>query len=88
MIERRVTEQLIGTQASVQMGELRSIQVFVVGDAQTARAPTRSMGCRRSPMHCSSAAVSTTIGSLRNIELKRNGQTVTRLDLYDLLLRR
>jgi protein involved in polysaccharide export with SLBB domain len=27
------------------------------------------------------------IGSLRNIQLKRNGQTVTTLDLYDLLLR-
>ena len=26
------------------------------------------------------------IGSLRNIELKRNGQLVTTLDLYDLLL--
>src|SRR5690606_9179005 len=27
------------------------------------------------------------IGSLRNIELKRNGRTVVRFDLYDLLLR-
>src|SRR5690606_25673594 len=27
------------------------------------------------------------IGSLRNIELKRNGATVSKLDLYDLLLR-
>ena len=33
MLEQRVIEQLIGTQASIQMGELRSIQVFVVGDA-------------------------------------------------------
>jgi len=29
----------------------------------------------------------TEIGSLRNIQLKRNGKTVARLDLYDLLLR-
>ena len=34
LIEQRVSEQLIGVEVSVSMGELRGIQVFVLGDAE------------------------------------------------------
>lgn len=86
MIEQRVTEQLIGTQVSVQMGELRSIQVFVVGDAKYPGSYTVSgLSTITNALFISGGVKE--IGSLRNIELKRGGQTITRFDLYDLLLR-
>jgi polysaccharide biosynthesis/export protein len=86
LIERRVSEQIIGTQASVQMGELRSIQVFVAGDAQQPGSYTVSgLSTITNVLFVSGGP--TKVGSLRNIELKRNGQVVTRFDLYDLLLR-
>lgn len=86
LIEQRVTEQLIGTQVSVQMGELRSIQVLVVGDVQQPGSYTVSgLSTITNALFVSGGVKE--IGSLRNIELKRNGQTVTRFDLYDLLLR-
>ena len=85
-LEQRVTEQLIGTQVSVQMGELRSIQVLVVGDVQQPGSYTVSgLSTITNALFVSGGVKE--IGSLRNIELKRNGQNVTRFDLYDLLLR-
>jgi len=86
MIENRVSEQMIGTQAVVGIGELRSIRVFVLGDAMTPGSYTVSGLSTITNALFVSGGVKT-IGSLRNIELKRNGATVARLDLYDLLLK-
>lgn len=86
MIERRVSEQMIGTQASIGIGELRTIRVFVLGDAETPGSYTVSgLSTITNALFVSGGVKK--IGSLRNIELKRNGATVTRLDLYDLLLK-
>jgi polysaccharide biosynthesis/export protein len=85
MLEQRVREQLIGTQASISLGELRSIRVFVMGDAELPGSYTVSgLSTITNALFVSGGIKK--IGSLRNIELKRNGRTVTRLDLYDLLL--
>jgi len=86
LIENRVSEQMIGTQASVGIGELRSIRVFVLGDAETPGSYTVSGLSTITNALFFSGGVKK-IGSLRNIELKRNGVTVQRLDLYDLLLK-
>jgi polysaccharide biosynthesis/export protein len=86
VLTERVSEQLIGTQASVQMGELRSIRVFVLGDANQPGSYTVSGLSTISNALFVSGGVKL-IGSLRNIELKRAGRTVSRFDLYDLLLR-
>jgi polysaccharide export outer membrane protein len=86
LLERRVSEQLIGTQVSVQMGELRSIQVLIVGDVRQPGSYTVSgLSTITNALFVSGGVKD--IGSLRNIELKRNGQTVVKFDLYDLLLR-
>lgn len=85
-LERRVPEQMIGTQASVTIGELRSIRVFVLGDAEVPGSYTVSGLSTITNALFYSGGVKR-IGSLRNIQLKRNGRTVTTLDLYDLLLR-
>lgn len=85
-LQRRVAEQMIGVQASITMGPLRSIRVFVLGDAYRPGSYTVSSLSTMTNALFVSGGVKT-IGSLRNIELKRNGRTVTKLDLYDLLLR-
>ena len=85
MLEARVRDQMIGTQASIGIGELRSIRVFVLGDAETPGSYTVSgLSTITNALFVSGGVKK--IGSLRNIELKRNGRTVTTLDLYDLLL--
>jgi protein involved in polysaccharide export with SLBB domain len=84
-VESRVQEQMIGTQASVSMGDLRSIRVFVLGDAERPGSYTVSGLATITNALFVSGGVKTN-GSLRNIQLKRNGRTIETLDLYDLLL--
>jgi polysaccharide biosynthesis/export protein len=85
-LETRVREQLIGTQASIGIGELRSIRVFVLGDAEMPGSYTVSGLSTITNALFVSGGVKR-IGSLRSIQLKRAGKTVTTLDLYDLLLK-
>jgi polysaccharide biosynthesis/export protein len=85
-LESHVREQMIGTQASIGIGELRSIRVFVLGDAEIPGSYTVSgLSTITNALFVSGGVKK--IGSLRNIELKRAGKTVTTLDLYDLLLK-
>jgi protein involved in polysaccharide export with SLBB domain len=84
-LEHRVAQQLIGTQVSVTMGDLRSIRVFVLGEAEKPGSYTvGGLSTMTNALFVSGGVK--TIGSLRNIELKRNGHLVAVLDLYDLLL--
>ena len=85
-IETIVADQMIGTRAVVGIGQLRSIQVLVTGDAERPGSYTVSGLSTITNVLSASGGVKT-IGSLRNIELKRNGQVVSQLDVYDLLLR-
>lgn len=85
-LESRVRQQMIGTQASIGMGQLRSIRIFVLGDAETPGSYTVSgLSTITNALFVSGGVKK--IGSLRNIQLKRAGKTVTTLDLYDLLLK-
>jgi len=86
LLERRVGEQLIGVEVSVSLGELRGMQVYVLGDAERPGAYTVSALSTITNALLESGGVKE-IGSLRRIELKRRGETVRRLDLYDVLLR-
>jgi polysaccharide biosynthesis/export protein len=85
-LQARVRDQMIGTQASISIGELRSIRVFVLGDAETPGSYTVSGLSTITNALFVSGGIKR-IGSLRNIELKRNGRTVVTLDLYDMLLK-
>ena len=82
----RVSAQMIGTQVSITMGELRSIRVFVVGDVRYPGSYTLSSLSSMTHALFLSGGVSE-VGSLRKIQLKRNGKVVSTLDLYHLLLR-
>ena len=84
-IESRVAHQMIGVHASVTMSETRSIQVFVMGDAFRPGVYTVSgLGTVTSALYAAGGIAKT--GSLRNVELIRDGQVVDTLDLYNLLI--
>jgi protein involved in polysaccharide export with SLBB domain len=85
-IEARVAQQMIGTQASVGLADTRSIRVFVLGEAQRPGSYTVSGLATVTSALYASGGIKTT-GSLRDVQLKRQGALVRRLDLYDLLLR-
>lgn len=71
---------------SVTMGRLRSIQVFVVGQVRRPGSYTvSSLSTLVNALFASGGPSNR--GSMRNIELKRGGKTVTTFDLYDLLSR-
>jgi polysaccharide biosynthesis/export protein len=85
-IEHRVSDQLVGARVSVTMGDLRSIRVFVMGEAEKPGSYTvGGLSTMTNALFVSGGVKK--IGSLRNIQLKRNGRVVTTLDVYDLLLR-
>lgn len=86
LIESRVEREMIGVRANVSMGDTRSIRVFVLGDANRPGSYTISgLGTITSALYAAGGVKP--IGSLRKIELKRDGVLVRRLDLYDLLIR-
>jgi protein involved in polysaccharide export with SLBB domain len=70
---------------NVNMGQLRSIQVFVAGQARQAGSFTiGSLSTLLNALFASGGPLPQ--GSLRDIQVKRGGQTITHFDLYDLLL--
>ncbi len=85
-LEKRVSEQLIGTQAAVSMGRLRSVRVFVVGDVKRPGAYDLSSLARITNALAAAGGI-TEVGSLRRVALKRDGATVKTMDLYALLLK-
>ncbi|EKO3714476.1 SLBB domain-containing protein [Vibrio metschnikovii] len=85
-LSQRVQEQMIGVRSDITLGELRSMQIFVMGDAYKPGAYTVSALTTISQAIYYSGGFSDS-GALRNVQLKRNGQLITTLDLYDLLLK-
>jgi protein involved in polysaccharide export with SLBB domain len=70
---------------SVEMGQLRAIQVFVVGRTRRPGSYTvSSLSSLVDALFVSGGPSST--GSMRRIEVKRGSSVVTELDLYDFLL--
>ncbi|WP_088331517.1 SLBB domain-containing protein [Lacimicrobium sp. SS2-24] len=79
-----IKRQIIGVEVSVSMGELRTMRVFVMGEAHKPGAYNVSSLSTMTHALFVSGGV-TEIASLRNIQLKRGGKLVQTLDLYDLL---
>ncbi|MCR4287636.1 MAG: polysaccharide biosynthesis/export family protein, partial [Deltaproteobacteria bacterium] len=71
---------------NVSMGRLRAIKVFVVGKAR--RPGSYSISSLSTLINALFAAGGPSkSGSMRNIEVKRAGKTVTSFDMYDFLLK-
>ena len=84
-IQQLVSNQLIGTQVSVTLGELRSIEIYVLGEAKNPGAYTVGSLSNLINVIFASGGIRQS-GSLRNIQLKRSGKIVSNFDLYSLLL--
>ncbi len=81
-----ISRKMIGVNASITMGPLRSIRVFILGEADRPGSYTVSALSTMTNALFVSGGIKH-IGSLRRIQLKRGGQLITELDLYDLLLK-
>lgn len=86
LIESRVNAASIGTEAAVSMGKLRTINVFVTGEAKYPGSYAVSALTTVTQAMFVAGGVSE-IGSLRDIRINRAGKTIAQFDLYDLLLR-
>ena len=85
-INERIDNQMIGVKASISLGALRSIRVFVLGDVKKPGSYTVNSLATLTNAILASGGI-TRIGTLRDIQLKRNGKIISHFDLYDLLLR-
>jgi protein involved in polysaccharide export with SLBB domain len=86
LLTRRVGQVFKNFQLSATLGRLRSIRYYVTGFV--ARPGAYSVSSLATVMTgLVQAGGPSAAGSFRNIELRRNGQTVGHFDLYDLLVR-
>lgn len=84
-LAQRVNKVMIGVKSHITLGPLRSIQVFIMGDALKPGSYTvSSLSTLTNALFVGGGVTSN--GSLRDIQVKRNGKVITRLDLYELLL--
>ena len=86
LIQERVSEQMIGVSASVTMGQVRAIRVFVLGDVERPGSyVVTGLSTMMNALFVGGGVAES--GSLRKVQLKRGGRTIQTLDVYDLLLR-
>ncbi len=84
-IHNAIAQQFTGFQLSVSLGTLRSIQIFVLGHARAPGVYTISSLSTLINALFSSGGPSST-GTLRDVQLKREGQVISHFDVYKLLL--
>lgn len=85
LLQSRVHSQLLGSQARISLSDLKTTRVLVLGDAQRPGSYVISALSTVTNALFASGGVKS-IGSLRNIQIKRDGRVVRTLDLYDVLL--
>jgi len=86
LVKNKVSTQLIGTEVALTLSELRSITVYVLGEAYSPGSYTVSALSSLTNVLFVSGGVGER-GSVRNIQVKRAGQTKHVFDLYELLLK-
>ena len=85
-LKEKIREHLgEGVQSSITLGGFRSIRIFLLGEVRKQGAYTVSALSTTINALLSCGGIKET-GSLRKIQLKRSGEIVSTLDLYDLLL--
>lgn len=85
-IDRQARKVFKQFELSVSLGQLRNVRVFVTGFAVRPGAYTANSLATLSSILFNRAGGPSASGSFRDIELRRGGKTVARLDLYDLML--
>jgi len=83
LVSETVKTKMIGIKSTVTLLNLRGIQVYLVGDLKKPGAyQLSSLSTITNALFISGGP--SEVGSLRNIELKRGGKTIAKLDLYDM----
>jgi protein involved in polysaccharide export with SLBB domain len=83
-LRKRVSTVYNNTQLNASLGKLRGITVFVVGQAQ--QPGTYNLSGLSTLVNAVFASGGPGVnGSMRAIELKRNGKTISTIDLYDFI---
>jgi len=85
-LSKRIKQQMIGIESNITMGELRSIRIFIAGDAYKPGSYTVSSLSTITQALFVAGGINE-IGSLRNVQVKRSGKLIGSFDLYNLLLR-
>jgi polysaccharide export outer membrane protein len=85
LLNKVFAERMIGVKSNISMGALRSIRIFVLGEAYKPASYTLSSLSTVTQALYAAGGINN-IGSLRNIQVKRRGKVVATLDFYDLLL--
>jgi len=85
-VRAKVKNELIGTEVFITLSEMRSINVYVVGAAYKPGTYTVSSMASLTNIIFASGGPNKE-GSLRNIQVKRKGITLSNYDFYDLILK-
>jgi len=85
LIKRKVSSELIGTDVYISLSELRSISVYLVGAAYKPGTYTVSSLASLTNVIFATGGPDE-VGSLRNIQVRRNGELIVTYDFYELLL--
>ncbi|MDA8090993.1 MAG: SLBB domain-containing protein [Nitrospiraceae bacterium] len=85
VLRKKFSEYYKGFEMNVSMGSLKGIRVYIVGNAKNPGAYTVSSLSTmvNALFECGGPSKN---GSMRSIQLKRDGKTITTLDMYDFLL--
>ena len=86
LLKERVKNELIGSQATLTLSEVRSIDVYMLGEVYQPGKYTMSGLSSVSNALIVSGGVNES-GSLRNISIKRNNKTIATYDFYEFLLK-
>jgi polysaccharide biosynthesis/export protein len=84
-LQSRIAEQFIGVESAISFGALRTMQVFIMGDAyQPGAYNVNALTTVTQALQIAGGI--DTVGSLRKIQVKRAGKTIQNVDLYKMLI--
>lgn len=86
LLHKEVSKYYTGFEMNVSMGALRTIRVYVVGNAESPGSYTVSSLSTLVNALFEAGGPSKT-GTMREIQVRRNGKTIVHFDMYDLLLK-
>ena len=85
LLEKKVSSELIGSEAYVSLGTLRTITIYILGEAyQPGSYKVSSLSTITNALFVSGGV--NKMGSVRDIQIRRSGKTHHTFDLYKLLL--
>ncbi len=85
IIQSRIEQELIGVNAFITMGRMKSINIFMAGEVKSPGMYSMSALSTITQSLYQAGGISN-IGSLRNIKVLRDGEEISVFDVYDLLI--